>query len=305
MNNFEGMKCPVCGEELSAQNDIVVCPDCGTPHHRECWKRIGHCAHEELHRSSVPTESSEAPTESAETEAPAPSSENEAAPKICPICHTENDATASFCNSCGAPLRTGYTSAPMPTFQMLFDPLGGVNPDEEIDGVSAGELAHVVGSNSAYYIPRFQAISKKRKTFSLNFTALLFDIPWLFSRKMILPAIGVLIMELALAAPTIWAVIHTNMAGVVLTFSDTFWTMYDICSVLQVVLRFAVGLFGNRLYKNHCVALAQDLKHRHPEKEEFQAMAHKKGGISKFFLYLTAALTIVYYLFSFATGIVL
>lgn len=30
--------------------DIVVCPDCGAPHHRECYQRLGHCALIENHK---------------------------------------------------------------------------------------------------------------------------------------------------------------------------------------------------------------------------------------------------------------
>ena len=31
--------------------DIVVCPECGTPYHRECWNRVGTCIHSAEHGS--------------------------------------------------------------------------------------------------------------------------------------------------------------------------------------------------------------------------------------------------------------
>ena len=36
---YENETCPVCGEKFTADSDVVVCPDCGTPHHRECYLR--------------------------------------------------------------------------------------------------------------------------------------------------------------------------------------------------------------------------------------------------------------------------
>ena len=51
MQNYINEKCPVCGKEFRQEDDIVVCPDCGTPHHRECYKQLGHCAHAEKHGS--------------------------------------------------------------------------------------------------------------------------------------------------------------------------------------------------------------------------------------------------------------
>ncbi|MBP0980525.1 MAG: hypothetical protein J6Q18_03075, partial [Oscillospiraceae bacterium] len=49
MFKYEGLVCDVCGNPFDNESDIVVCPDCGTPHHRECWFQLGHCINEEAH----------------------------------------------------------------------------------------------------------------------------------------------------------------------------------------------------------------------------------------------------------------
>ena len=36
-----GSTCRVCGEAI--EDDLVVCRDCGTPHHGSCWKYAGKC----------------------------------------------------------------------------------------------------------------------------------------------------------------------------------------------------------------------------------------------------------------------
>ena len=46
---YSNYKCPVCNNQFTEDDDVVVCPDCGTPHHRECWINKGHCANEALH----------------------------------------------------------------------------------------------------------------------------------------------------------------------------------------------------------------------------------------------------------------
>ena len=34
---YTGETCPVCNKVFQEDDDIVVCPDCGTPHHRKCY----------------------------------------------------------------------------------------------------------------------------------------------------------------------------------------------------------------------------------------------------------------------------
>lgn len=49
MSRFKGYICPVCRKKFTDTDDIVVCPECGTPHHRECYLNNGKCALEEIH----------------------------------------------------------------------------------------------------------------------------------------------------------------------------------------------------------------------------------------------------------------
>ena len=40
---FTQYNCPVCEKKFENGDDIVVCPECGTPHHRECYDSLGRC----------------------------------------------------------------------------------------------------------------------------------------------------------------------------------------------------------------------------------------------------------------------
>ena len=48
--DYTGIKCPVCEKTFTKQDDVVVCPECGAPYHRECYQKEGHCIFEEKHQ---------------------------------------------------------------------------------------------------------------------------------------------------------------------------------------------------------------------------------------------------------------
>ena len=49
MNDYVGCVCSVCNKPFAAGDDIVVCPECGTPYHRACYQAAGGCVHEAQH----------------------------------------------------------------------------------------------------------------------------------------------------------------------------------------------------------------------------------------------------------------
>ena len=50
-NRHVGQECFGCHQKLQEDDDIVVCPECGTPYHRACWQKTGHCLNAPLHAS--------------------------------------------------------------------------------------------------------------------------------------------------------------------------------------------------------------------------------------------------------------
>ena len=89
MFNYQGIRCPYCGEEFRENDDIAVCPECGTPHHRQCYHEHGRCFNADLHSQNY------------EWKPPVSSAPVNTASKLCPYCSnpiTENDF---FCPHCG------------------------------------------------------------------------------------------------------------------------------------------------------------------------------------------------------------
>ncbi len=219
---YEGYICPVCNRKFQETDDIVACPECGAPHHRECWKQEGHCHFAADHGTSrqwkrpqepsgVP-EHPGAPTDGTASSHTAPSA---AGGRVCPRCGQNNVEFAEFCSRCGQELspaewKSGNTrqQTPPPPYQSpagppppgntyysggygeyapirmpAADPLGGVPQDEEIDGEKAVNLAAFVGPNSSYYLPRFYKMAKQGSRLSWNWPAFLIPSYWLLYRK--------------------------------------------------------------------------------------------------------------------------
>ncbi len=49
MPKYYGCPCEGCGRPLALTDDIVVCPDCRAPYHRECYEKLGRCIHSPAH----------------------------------------------------------------------------------------------------------------------------------------------------------------------------------------------------------------------------------------------------------------
>ena len=94
MGNFTGSQCIICQERFKPDDDIVVCPDCGTPYHRACWDSQGRCVNTALHAVGGSWGAIQ--------------QENRlrAGGKVCPHCQHVNLADARQCESCKGSLLT-------------------------------------------------------------------------------------------------------------------------------------------------------------------------------------------------------
>lgn len=119
---YIGESCVSCHEQFDKNDDVVVCPECGSPYHRDCYNKEGRCINTELHETgsewkpegkelAVPKAMPEnvtafsagdtAPSEKAHKT----TSYDEADAKvICPLCKHENRASEIFCEKCSFPL---------------------------------------------------------------------------------------------------------------------------------------------------------------------------------------------------------
>lgn len=96
---YKDYKCDGCGKTFLDDDDIVVCPECATPQHRECYKEKGGCVNSHLHSEDFQWQGEKSPSS-----APAEIIEEkkEALPDlICPNCQHPNPHGSTVCQKCG------------------------------------------------------------------------------------------------------------------------------------------------------------------------------------------------------------
>lgn len=275
-----GEMCVCCGKPLDISDDIVVCPTCGTPYHRACWEKTGHCIQTQLHE----TGQSWSPKW---TEA-----ERKAA--ICPNCGTENLPGASQCNRCGVPLGT-HPAQPSQTsateemnaevddaeekkssmWTQMLEMAGQWEKDEhyakdsekKIGSERLADVADFVGRNTLYYIPRFLRFHAGRRI-TLNFPCLFFPQLYLAYRKMwgiALLLVGVLsllsipqmllgmddMVQAMLVGSPAAASMDTLFQRIQVRLESWETVLYNasvVCSYLQICLEIVFALLGNWFY---------------------------------------------------------
>ncbi len=238
MSNYIGYRCPVCGKAFVQGDDIVVCPDCGAPHHRACYKDLGHCAFEDKHASGRQW----APKEEAAPNGP-DTAQNQTT-VVCSRCGSHNPASNIFCQVCGNPLSAGEAPSqnPGPNRQSpwefpggpayrreddaysqggyrpqdgqgqyqdsdpFFSPFSQAQPDytqELAPGISMKEVCDYVGPNSWSFAMKFTALTRSGG-FSLNWSAFFFSFFYCFYRKMY--KLGGILLAIAVASmlPVFW-----------------------------------------------------------------------------------------------------
>lgn len=226
--DFTKKSCPVCSKHFAIDDDIVVCPKCGAPYHRECYEIKGACIFTELHKKGElwHDENEELNTESSEAD--------KSDFVICGNCGHKNTADSIVCEKCGGFLSYHDNSRQedfgdddedqdhMKSFSPIYnakkinvedirDFAIGIKKDDDFDGVTGEELMTYVGNNEIYYGQVFSSI-KKRNVSRFNFSTLIFQAVWFFYRKQY---IGGTILGLLTVLPLVvqyfcYSYFHTN-----------------------------------------------------------------------------------------------
>ncbi len=271
-------KCPICEKEFANDDDIVVCPLCGTPHHRDCYKKNGECGNYDKHNEGfrwAPSEKNKLVTEDT---IPLPPLDNGAE-------NEQSNANAFF----GA--------NPLSQF-----------PQEIEDGVSTEDVAGFVQIHAIKYIRNFFYTKSNKKTFS--WAAFFFTPYWFFYRKMY--KLGAIFMAL-----TLLLTVGFNILPPVQTlYNDmTEWTekysvenadefteeemaqaykeqqefilgnptgsvLIMVQGVLSLAVQIFVGFKANKWYYNHTITNIKKIKTEEPDEQKQKLLFFKSGGCS-------------------------
>ncbi len=305
---FTQYTCPVCDKRFENGDDVVVCPECGAPHHRECFENNGKCFYEDRHAPGFSFENADkADGDNDESESDSPDL------VICPKCKASNEKTSFYCGTCGYPLNSedrtnqqysqanngrnsaqgtpfGFGSAGNPA----FDPLVGLDSEEEIaDNVKVGEAAKFIGKSTPYYLMVFNRI-KKFGSGKFNFSAFLFSGAYFIYRKMYVPGIIMMLVmigtNLGTTAITMANYNWMNELGYTDMFNGVYRGGFNSDQMTAIfltaglnILRYAVmvlsGIFANKIYYKHCTKRINQIKNESTE-SELNKNLETKGGVN-------------------------
>lgn len=255
--NFIGEKCVACGEVFSEDDDIVVCPECGSPHHRECYKAENKCANSALHGTEESWKSSAEEKKTAQAE--------EKKFVICSACHFPNSLEAENCVRCGADLSDSADEDENNTDQeRVFGvprPYLGFNPEEDMGGSPLKDVADFVRTNTIYYIPIFKRMKDTGRSISFNLISFLFPPVYFANRRMWFWAIMSLLATVLLSMPIAvsylissdglensYALLPADIVSKIYDNRHILSMLVDVCNIADMLLRITFCLFSNKLY---------------------------------------------------------
>ena len=303
--NYTGIPCPVCHKVFSSQDDVVVCPDCGTPHHRHCWQEVGHCINQDKHAEgftfSAPIDVNPAVT-------------------ICKNCGQQTRADAAFCEHCGAQLplenaspfpfpnvptddfnQSTYTNPEVnaeqntPSFQNFFG-LNEQNIDTEtIDDIPVKDWVTYIGPNAGYYLFHFKRMDATGSKTGSTISAVLFSALYFFYRKMWKWGIVSGAISVLLQLPTL-IITYKELGLLPASFDTTFLSQLVMpCTVILLLVSIAWGFLALPLYRKDAGAKIKKLQAESATVEEYQAKLQKKAGPSRIVFMIGAFIFITYF----------
>ncbi len=288
---FTNEVCPVCNTTFKEDDDIAVCPECGTPHHRKCFKENTKCANHEKH------------SEAFRWEADILNQDTIDLPKI--------------------EIEKPFNPSPE---QLPFFPIAIDNDPALFNGqytdfneeVSLSDAVLFVRQETRKYIPKFHKI--KNGKIAWNWAAFFFAPYWFFYRKM--HKLGTIFLALTLLisigfsmVPSVqklytdmseWAEKYSvedinelseaeilkanderiafmskNKTGVILVFTQT---------ALTLALNVLIGIMANKWYYEHTLKTIKKINTEEKDKQNRTILFLRQGGTSagSFFLAVLA-----------------
>lgn len=273
---YANLCCPVCNAKFFDDDDIVVCPICGAPHHRDCFNYEGHCHYESTHGTP---EQWVMPTD----------------PKYKKYFPEDDDSHKFDCNDCenkqtqqnsqeSQNSQNSQTQQEQPYTPPVFN-FTVEQLEEEIDeNVKGKDILFFVGSSGFRYLDVFKSQNQRNSAISWNFVAFLFPQLWLASRKLWFLAIPVTLVNIVLSAvfsiiisPLTQAMQASNSIPAINLLTETEQLIAVLLGLCSIAICIFFGLFGDYIYRTVAFKKIRALKKDDPFPREELADA---GGCS-------------------------
>lgn len=304
------VQCPYCLKPFQEEDDVVVCPECGTPAHRACWKQNGHCLYENKHASGFVWQ---IPYSKEREEAEQKAREEEAERKRAATFGSGNGGQDTrpdgmpFDNEYGnyASYTTGDHGEMKPTMRVI-------GPDEMLGDFRVREYGDVIQKNKNKYIPKFFIMDRTKRNFVGNFAAFIAPTLWSAYRRMYGLAIILVLLQFIVPLIALDSVVEYYSEGValareyVMTNADDQEAAEEAMAALMekmpqppvalqinhyiiMAIHVLMGIFANTLYKKRCEQLLTKAK-AIENNEERALYIKRRGGTSVIAAALFAAI---------------
>lgn len=287
MPKYYGCPCEGCAKPLTLHDDIVVCPDCGAPYHRTCYKQLGQCLHANAHAAGY------------EWKFPYQDSEL----RSCPSCGESTLRSEANCRCCGAVLPPESARQPEPNpgedaagfdYESLYrkfeqtvtDPLHRnlrtvFGKDELIDEIPSQDWMDYIGSAAPAYLADYCRMQLQHTKVSMSFSALLFGPFYFFYRKAWKPAFAFLAAELLLTLPSLISLMQLTNSPFAPAISDAALLLLSrVMTFLSFALMLGRGLYGKWLYRRSAAAQIKRIRNEFPDASKRRAVLAAQGGVS-------------------------
>ncbi|MCL2055443.1 MAG: hypothetical protein FWG90_13560 [Oscillospiraceae bacterium] len=317
MAGFLGNKCVVCSVQFDEKSDVVVCPDCGTPCHRDCWFKSGVCSNTALHKDGYSWK---------------PPGDASAKEPLCVNCGKANPLNSEACEDCGSALpstlefrrdlavetymqaqnqarkleqarsvddipkdynKNEFGGVTLSPFLINFsDRLCGYSPDEDFEGVKMSEIGDFVNTNTHYYLPVFKRIKDTGRAMTWNFMAMIFPELYFANRKMPLVALAVCVLKYLTFIPKIILEASRADMGVLSEYAmmfdtkgSSFLALDSLLNFASYIVMFVGGALSNWIYYKHSIKKISEIKSKAKEQmPDVSDYLRKKGGTSALML---------------------
>ncbi len=195
---YKDVQCVCCGNKFTDSDDVAVCPECGSPHHKSCYNETGRCFNDEKHKDGFVWEFPEElkPKVTLKKRHQGPEElgykfKNGESAVICPHCKAPNYGNDALCVKCRKPLIAEEEKKnAQGKFRndderiSYYNRFGGLKPDILIEGVPAEDISEYIRFNSGSYIRKFVGMERFGRKFSVSIAAFFLGPVWFLYRKM-------------------------------------------------------------------------------------------------------------------------
>lgn len=299
MKYYENESCIGCSEKFKRGDEIVVCPECGDPYHKECFEKIEHCKHENLHGEYEYTNNRLKALEHMNNRENC-KREEVLDKQECSFCQKLNDSDAESCTNCGMPFSADVGN--------LFFGKSKVIGKGELDGINIKDWIAFLGQNALSYILKFHAISKKKYSIiRFNISAFLFQEVYFFYRKMystgilffLIKLLGTSLIYFSFMPEALRNEVFNLFNSAVLGFITLDFTLFFdienkfniwISSTPQIlnsmlifnfILSYIMGFLASRIYRRVCIKRIKSVeKNIYKNEEDYRNVLAQKGSVN-------------------------